>query len=382
MRNYHQILLSATFLILLFACLTGTVFHWDFYEQQENRKLAELPDFKQTPLDGWPLAFEDYFDDHFGFRNTFIRRYNKLMRKFKKGGKVIYGNEGWLFFNAPIIMDDYLGKFQPDRERLEMDTGRLASRINWLKDRDIDYLMTIVPNKTSIYRDKMPRLLGELKQATHREMLLEHIGDRFGNHLLDLKPVIMKAKPVGDLYFKTDTHWNSLGAYIAYTNIIDRVSLFLPEIPPPFAFQALEPYPRDTPGDLARMTGTPEKYFMLHDGLSHPDKKTGWATTSLTNAVLLTKEHLPLIHKPPYTIHNPNGRYNAVVFHDSFTVELMEFLPYNFKNTTFIWRFSKSDLLKAVVEICEPDIVIEEVVERFLVSHEAGDCALEDEIMP
>jgi hypothetical protein len=47
MLKYHQILLTATLLLLLSACLAGSVFKWDFYELQETRKLAEKRQYAQ-----------------------------------------------------------------------------------------------------------------------------------------------------------------------------------------------------------------------------------------------------------------------------------------------------------------------------------------------
>ncbi len=371
MYKYHQLLLAFIFFAFLAACLAGTVFKWDFYELQENRKLALAPDFKQLQIDDWPKAFEAYFDDHFGFRNTFIHRHGRLLKKLRKSDKVLYGKNDWLFFTNDNMIQDYIGRQQPDQEKLERIEGNLASRIEWLEQRGIDYLFVLTPNKVTIYPEYLPGQYQQLKGRTNREALLEHLNERFNKNLLDLLPLLTVAKSKGLLYYSTDTHWNQQGAYFGYIAIVDKLRESKPGIPENMMLDTLNrPIKRSWAGDLAVSTGTPEKY-MRCEMLTNPEAAT-WTKTELNHPTLLKEEHLPRTEKPPFTIHNPNGKYNVLVFHDSFSGFLKDFLPHNFKNTTFIWRYSSSELLKAAVNICQPDIVIEEVVERFVATEKNG----------
>jgi hypothetical protein len=381
MRKYHQIILIGAFLALLFACLIGTVFGWDFCELQENRKLAEFPAFKSMPLDDWPSALEDYFNDNFGFRNTFIRRHNKLMRKLEKSKEVEFGKDGWLFLNFRSVMWDYLGRKQPDTGQLDRLATRLGSRIQWLKQLDIPYFLVIPPNKITVYPEYLPDPLPRMKGKTNRECFLEYFDGRFDDNLLNFAPILIAEKTNQVVYFKTDTHWNAQGAYISYSHLIDRINPLLPGLPDKIRYEDLNKEEVDHTGDLAIIAGLPDKYPMRSIATSNPEA-ANWTTTELTQAVFLKKEHMPLINKPPYTIHNPDGKYNALVFHDSFGGSWINLLPHHFKNTTFIFRYSTSELLQAAVENCKPDIVIEEVLERFFVEETVKGGAFADEVIP
>ena len=77
-------------------------------------------------------------------------------------------------------------------------------------------------------------------------------------------------------------------------------------------------------------------------------------------------------HYPaPFFLTGHRNGVSCVVFHDSFAMYLAPFFPEHFQRSVFVWqRCPKGELFKAVVEAEQPDIVIEEVVERFLYYYE------------
>ena len=46
---------------------------------------------------------------------------------------------------------------------------------------------------------------------------------------MDVRPALIAAKSSGILYYRTDTHWNDWGAFIAYQQIIAQVQKLLPQ---------------------------------------------------------------------------------------------------------------------------------------------------------
>ena len=75
----RDLILISVFLASLGIITLATIFSWDYYDVQDFRGLAEKPDIKSVGLCGFPAQFESYLNDHFGFRNTLVRRYNKMM---------------------------------------------------------------------------------------------------------------------------------------------------------------------------------------------------------------------------------------------------------------------------------------------------------------
>src|SRR5207302_6354416 len=73
--------------------------------------------------------------------------------------------------------------------------------------------------------------------------------------VLDLRPALIEAKKAGVLFLKTDTHWNSLGAFIGCQQLADALSHDFPAIKP----LLLEAFDRRTEigpaGDCAQFIG-------------------------------------------------------------------------------------------------------------------------------
>jgi hypothetical protein len=367
MRVYQHILLIGAFVFLLFSIFLGSVFHWDFRKDHaENRRLAPFPVFSETPVSEWPAKFEAYFNDHFGFRNTLIRRYNRLMKKAGKSNRAIVGEDGWLFYNTDSIIKDFIGRQSSKAPRPVTQLERLESRRDWLEMRGVDYLFVIIPNKSTVYPEKMPRHIREIQSRTHRQNLVETLDGRFDPNFIDLTPALQRAKRDEVVYIRTDTHWNPKGAFIGYTNMVGKLRNLLPDLSPALSISDLESSRAEHVGDVAKMTGTPEKYRLTIEKLDYPAHKI-FETEEIADPHFLTEENMPLNNMPPFTVHNPEGTYNAVVFHDSFTRSMMQLIPHHFKNTTFIWRFTNAERLQLAVEYGEPDIIIEAIAERFLV---------------
>ncbi|MBN2784540.1 MAG: hypothetical protein JXR25_06905 [Pontiellaceae bacterium] len=352
----------------------GTLFHWDLYElERENRKLAEFPKFSTLPMSQWPEAYETYFNDHFGFRNTFIHRYRKIMRSAGVSDyRVIYGQDDWLYFNDDMVMQDFIGTREYDEAIRQRQVARLQQRKHWLEKRSIPYLFLIAPNKTTIYPEHLPEDMAPLKaNKTNRNYFMERLPDDLTETVTDLTPIIQQAKTGQVVYLRNDTHWNPAGAYHAYTNIVDRIAQRLPDSPPPIPLDQLVQTHQRFIGDLAKMTVSPERYAMDIDLLTCVNKNQ-WTTNEIAESEFLIPEHMPIDGKPPFVVHNPAGHGTAVIFHDSFTLRLMEYLPHQFKDTFFVWRYSNRTLLPLVVERFHPDMVIEQCVERHLVDQENG----------
>ena len=50
--------------------------------------------------------------------------------------------------------------------------------------------------------------------------------------IVDLRPALKAARQDQDVYYKTNTHWNGYGAFIAYTTIINALGSSYPELKP------------------------------------------------------------------------------------------------------------------------------------------------------
>src|SRR5690606_29184156 len=94
----------------------------------------------------------------------------------------------------------------------------LVGTQNWAKTHNKYFLTTIYPNKHSIYEEKLPERIRNLKRDTLdrtiqtfnllKELQIPHV-----NHFETFE----KKKTHTQLFYKNDTHWNSNGAFHGYT---------------------------------------------------------------------------------------------------------------------------------------------------------------------
>ena len=156
---------------------------------------------------------------------------------------------------------------------------------------------------------------------------------------------------------KNDSHWNSLGAYYAYKNIIEKLSSTGSNITKPLKIEDFElEFNRDyRKGDLLNMLGV--------------DNRKGYFKDTYIKFKYLVKHNLKYSHDVygPRSIVIDNADVSndktAVFFGDSYSYELLQFLPIHFNKTIFV-RNIKLD--NELIEEINPDIIVYGIVERNL----------------
>jgi alginate O-acetyltransferase complex protein AlgJ len=301
--------------------------------QQENRQLARFPSLQWSAksINAFPAAFESWYNDHFGLRNQFIRWHHlwKLgVLHVSPSPSVILGKDGWLFdddtvayFRAPPLSADELERWRKFFEE----------RQDFVHSERLPYLLVIAPSPCSIYPEFLPDSVRRGHRETRLDQLLKHMEKHSRVRILDVRPALLAAKRTGRLYNRTDTHWNDLGAYIAYTEIMKGMAAHFPgtEPLPLSAFQI-----RSQPaagGDIARLLALPDVF-----------QEEKIELVPLTPRRSRVAEWLPPGSDPPGAFSMKQDdplRPKAIVFHDSFTyASLYPFLAGHFREIWFHWN--------------------------------------------
>jgi hypothetical protein len=368
----------AVFLLLLWLPLGVTFFTRDTSESAvsttEQRSLEALPELElsRESLSALPGALERYYDDHLGLRDPLIRAWAWLHMRglgVSSSDKLIVGRDGWLFFGHENAVAQYRGVARFDDEALDRWARVLEQRTRWLAARDIDYLLVLVPNKHRQYGQYMPASLPRASDVSQLDQLVERLSRDGRVPFLDLRDALDAAARKARVYHKTDTHWNDLGAYAAYRAILERLHAIDPRLAP-LPPVAVRPYTRTRPGmGLARIVGLsralPEESFELAvvepRAEVHPKRR----------AVLEDRMRRQL----PFGLGTGDDRLpKAVVFRDSFSDALVPLLSESFSRVVWVWE---RDVDPRVVEAERPDVVIQEIAERFLDRPPRGIAAFE-----
>ena len=369
-------------LILLFIAminlpLLDSIFNLDQTSQvNENRMLAKFPTYHIgfNDVRGYVSNLESYYNDHFGFRKRLIYWGHTWKREWfndtLKSGAVI-GQRGWLYGAEGLGLKADGSRLSAPFTLQELQSWQAVfeTRAEWLKKRGIHYLVIIPPEKQSVYAENLPVSVQQPNTAAKLGQLFNHIKTHSTVDLLDLRPVLMDAKRNGRVFHMTDTHWNQYGAFVACNAVISKLSLKLPQLSPLSLDSFALTYTNFSGGNLAVLLAS--------------------ANSMVENSspVLLPRLPLKVMPMTEYTtnwamikhVANPAQSYRALCFCDSFAEALLPFFGQSF-NEFSLYRLYDRSLVdnnqnrfgrahiwnRHVIEAQKPDVVIDEILETFL----------------
>jgi len=370
-KTRSNFFLATIFLLILFIPpFIMAVMNNSNISRSENRKLTKFPQLKleKASIKAFPGQFEAFLKDHLGFRNTIIycHNYIKVMwLRISPVSNIITGQKNWLFYTGDFegdIIEDYRGIKPFNTIQLEAWNDLLEKKRRWLASYGIKYLFVMSPNKHSIYPEFLPDNLNKISADTRLNQLSQFVNQHGREDIfLDLRPPLINFKNTGLVYYPTDTHWNGRGAFIAYRSIIDRLRGWFPEID----YIPVSVYSRTIkkgPGKgLARMLNLTNAYA--------EDEVTYRLEPFCANNIKFDelKDILPpLIQSKSFAKGCKKASLRAVVFRDSFFIPIVDLLSEHFEQVVYVWDWYDKDTMKKLIRIVNPDIVIEEHVERFL----------------
>jgi alginate O-acetyltransferase complex protein AlgJ len=365
----RDLLLSLVLVLFIAAPLLGA---WTGLapspESGEFRTLARRPELKPTraSVNAFPAAYERYYNDHFGFRQALVRAHSRMKyRLFNESplATVIKGREGWLFFAGPEFapspsrpLDDFRRARPLTRREVTLWAHVREQRRAWLAARGIRYLLVLAPNKSTIYPDHMPAHIRRLEGVTPFDQVMAQVRAHTKVDVIDVRPVLLAQRARRLQYLKTDTHWNAWGAFLGYQAVAGRLAAWFPEIAP-FTEDQFSFCPVAGPsGDLARMIGLPDD---LQDEAMTSDPHFSMAHRVLAGDSRMLPSNTALV-----TETGKSALPAALVFGDSFMHGLRPFLAEHLRRGVFMLGYGQFPARR--IEEERPDVVIEEVVERFL----------------
>jgi hypothetical protein len=187
----------------------------------ENRLLAQIPVMESNlaSVNTFPDRFEKYFSDNFVGRLALINGYNHLhsIIGVSPTKNVIIGKNGWLHFGGEGGIEIKSYRKTKPFSGAQMAQWRWSMRLikGWLEKRGIKLVFLIAPNKSSIYPEQMPDNINVAGKTGCFDQVSEAAHD-VGIEFVDPRNDLVERKKRDEVYFRTDTHWNDMGAYVSY----------------------------------------------------------------------------------------------------------------------------------------------------------------------
>ncbi len=225
-KNACKILTVLFSLFILVFSLLFVIMPEKEFSEQENRYLATAPEFSLSSLffGDFTSDFETYLSDQFPFRDQWIT--------FKAASELAMGktqNNGVYYCGNDTLIEEFE---DPDMELL--DTNLAA--VNTLVDRtDCDVYFQLVPTASEIWRNKLP----DYAQSADQLELIDYCYSGTNTINIDTASVLA-AHSDEYIYYRTDHHWTTLGAYYGYTALAEAMG---------FTPSPLETYDRVTVSD-------------------------------------------------------------------------------------------------------------------------------------
>ena len=189
------------------------------FSEMENRNLEQRPEVDLgTPeklfKDGnffngqFMRDFETYTTDQFVGRDAWIALKSSTERLLgKQENNDVYFADG----------DSLITRFdQPDAQRV---TDNLNYVNNFVENVDIPTVFSLIPTQACIWADRLPE---GAPNASQTDLLTQAQGAVTGAAWADLYTPLMAHKDEG-IFYRTDHHWTSLGAYYGYVGLAEAL---------------------------------------------------------------------------------------------------------------------------------------------------------------
>ena len=175
------------------------------FSENENRYLTKLPSFTaKTVFSGeYTESLSDWIADHFPMRDLFmgVKTEVEIVSGRREINRIYIGEDNYLIerYEAP--------------ENTERITDTLVKFYDRVKDTGVDVRLMLVPTAVTIYEDKLPAYAPEADQMETAKLLYEATGIP----AVDCSEKLLAGAQEGQIYYRTDHHWTTFGAYLGYT---------------------------------------------------------------------------------------------------------------------------------------------------------------------
>lgn len=204
------------FLIFIFGMAVWFLFNpKSDYSSSEKRYLQQFPDVSVDKiLDGtFGTDFESYFADQFPARSFWVglNAYYSLDTG-NNGANGVYNCDNGYLINKPVSTDN----------KLEKNVDAIVKFKNTI---DVPVTVMFAPSTGYVAEDVLPAVHDKYNDDTYFEQTSATLSAN-GISFVDLRKPFKDAYASGNqLYYKTDHHWTTLGAYTAYEKLCEQLNI-------------------------------------------------------------------------------------------------------------------------------------------------------------
>ena len=355
-KNKFGVILILFLCFLIMPNIIYRIFYKNFdHTNYENRTLASKPIFMSTNINEYPKKYEEYFNDYLPFRNELVKLknlndifvFNNLVHK-----DLILGKEKWLFLKWDPLIPNYMGTYTYTEEELERAKNNLIRLKEVFNQNGADFYMVICPDKNQIYPEYMPDYIKRIHpEFNATDVFIKYMKENTDLNIIYLKEYFLDIKKYYPIYYKFDAHWNKLGAYFGYQEIMNNIGKDYININN-ISLQRID-NAENTPS-LAQLASLRNSKLYKYDTEYIISNYTKYKYKLLTN------------YRWEYISCESDSKDNTsiVMIRDSFADNIFDYMSTRFSKTSYIIAGSDSYSISNIIKT-NPNIVIYLSVERY-----------------
>ena len=327
------------FVVILAALMLVPVLHISKAEksQTENRMLAQKPHLVNgngvnlkygTQYDSW---FNDRFLGRDILLNVHMWTQKHLNRYLRNAQAVMDTRTKWCFLQW--------GAYQSPDAQTVLDG--LAALNRFAHDNGAKFYVLIVPDKTDVYRQAHPflRIFPEAVHGDAIKYIMQHADFPVVFPLAELR----QAAQSDFVFFKTEHHWTEYGAFVGYRALMRQIKKDFHQL------HVVSEDDYDTfrdkrvRGDWGRQFGMGQTYNTLH--VKMPEHKV--LDVDYKYYTPRAQLNYNITNIPQYKIKhysNPHGKKRVILTGTSMNENLLQFLPYSFRDIKYYRLNNVSDV--------------------------------------
>lgn len=231
--------MAMLFLVMLgVICLVNLFSKDKEYSEKENRMLQQKPEISLYGIESgrWMKEYESYRSDQFVGRNFWVSLKTKVLAGKRESNGVFKGKDSYLLEDIK----------EPDQEQLSQNLEAIKEFESGYQN--VPFYVMLVPNAANVLSDKLP----PFAVVEDQKQIFDDIQNELDEyiHLVDVSQILKKHKSEV-IYYHTDHHWTTLGAYYAFQELAASMELDISKI------STMKPYAvtNDFNGTLSATSG-------------------------------------------------------------------------------------------------------------------------------
>ena len=339
-NNISAIILISLFLLLLL--IPNIIMVFEITSKKDNYSFPEisLKNPKET-LSG----LKNFYLNNFGLKDLFLNNYlnikNTHLKENPIPNSVFKGRNGWYFLGNQYnnVINDAFGNDNFTDKEVHKITQNIKDINNYLSSKNIKFYLVIPPNKSSIYKEELPFKL--LQNENKLTVLKNNLINEINFNIIDLTDTLLASKKEAQLYHKTDSHWNDIGAFIGYSKTIKEIS-------------------KDIQVPLANKSS-----FNITTKINNKNDLTDLINDTVESKTVVFDQNnviKPESYSKDYEHYiNPEKSLKLIMHKDSYSIAWVKYFVESFGSIYFLDNYK---LDKKLIEKTKPDIIIFELIER------------------